>query len=120
MRSKHILILGDAVLILAFMLVGLRFHESDSTRLLPNLIPFGLAWALAGYYLNQWAVPTWRSILSVLPAMLLAAPLGAVLRAAWLGGVALPLFTAITAAGLAVVLMAWRAVYLLVFAKRKS
>ncbi|QYK49905.1 MAG: DUF3054 domain-containing protein [Anaerolineales bacterium] len=120
MRSNHILMLGDALLILAFMIVGLGFHESDSSRLLPNLVPFGLAWALAGYYLNQWAPPTWRSILSVVPAMLLAAPLGAVLRAAWLGGVALPLFTAITAAGLALVLMVWRALYLLIFAKRKS
>ncbi|MCW5874364.1 MAG: DUF3054 domain-containing protein [Anaerolineales bacterium] len=119
MNSKTILMLGDAVLILLFMVVGLNFHDSAAVRLLPNFVPFAFAWWLAGHYTDQWAVPTWRSLWKVIPAAVLAAPLGAVLRAAWLGGVALPLFTGITAAGLALVLIAWRAVYLLVFANRK-
>lgn len=112
--------LGDAVLIFLFMVVGLNFHESGAARLLPNFVPFAFAWWLAGSVTDQWAAPSWRSLWRVLPAILLAAPLGAVLRAAWLGGVALPLFTGITALGLGLVLIAWRALYPLVFAKRMS
>lgn len=120
MKAKTILLLGDAVQIFLFMVVGLQFHDSGVTRFLPNFIPFAFAWWLAGHYTNQWAVPTWRSLWTVLPAAALAAPLGAVLRAAWLGSVALPLFTAITAAGLALVFILWRALFLLIFAKRTS
>ncbi|MBX3005809.1 MAG: DUF3054 domain-containing protein [Anaerolineales bacterium] len=119
MKANHILLLGDLVLITLFMLVGLQFHSSGAERLLPNLVPFAAAWWLAGHLTDQWQVPSWRTLWKLLPAMVLAAPLGAVLRAAWLGGVALPLFTAITAAGLAAVLLVWRAIYLWLFAKRK-
>ncbi len=120
MKAKTILMLGDAVLIFLFMVVGLQFHDSGGARFLPNFVPFAFAWWLAGHFTNQWATPTWRSLWSVLPAAALAAPLGAVLRAAWLGGIALPLFTGITAAGLSLLFILWRMLYILVLAKRVS
>lgn len=120
MKSNTILIAGDAVVLALLVLVGLNFHQSDaSTRLLPTLLPFLAAWALAACSLNLWAQPTRGGLWRVLPAMLLAAPLGAILRAAWLGSAALPLFTLIMGATLALGLIAWRAIHILVFARSK-
>lgn len=120
MKPNYMLIAGDTVVVLALVLVGLGFHQSDTgTRLLPNLLPFLAAWALAAGSLNLWAQPAWGGLWRLLPAMALAAPLGAVLRAAWLGSTALPLFTLIIGATLALGLIAWRAIYILLFARGK-
>lgn len=120
MKVNSILVIGDALVILALMILGLNFHQSDAgERLLPNLLPFLAAWALVAVLLGLWAAPTWRGLWRVLPAVALAAPLGAVLRAAWLGGVALPLFTLIIGATLALGLAVWRALHILFFQRGK-
>lgn len=121
MKHNSILIAGDAIVILLMVMLGLSFHQSDAeTRLLPNLLPFLAAWALAAGMLGQWNPPSWRGLWRVVPAMLLAAPLGAILRAAWLSSMALPLFTFIIGVTLALGLIVWRAVYLLIWGRKRS
>lgn len=117
-RPYYILIIGDALVIFLLVFVGIRFHQSDpSQRLLYTLLPFLLAWFFAASFLGVLTPLAWGKLWRILPTMLLAAPLGSILRSAWLGTVALPIFTLIMGATLALGLLAWRAIYSLVFAR---
>jgi hypothetical protein len=114
---------GDAIALLAFLLLGEIQHDLiGSPELVPDLLKqfvaigaawFTLAWALGALGMGQ--PPNWRAFLgrSTL-AWLFAAPAGIVLRAVALGQAAIVMpfvFAAIGFGGL--ILLAWRAIYAL-------
>jgi hypothetical protein len=114
--SPAVLIIGDAISILLVILLGFSTHQSDvATRLQFTLIPFLGAWLVAaaasglyGAYAARWN-QLWRVPL----AMLFAAPLGAALRAAWLGTAVIPIFVLVMAATLTAALLLWRGIAIL-------
>lgn len=106
---------GDALALLVVVIVGLRFHGETSLARLPfTYLPWLLAWLLAGLPLGLFASERFAfGALAgrTLWAMALASPLAAVLRAAWLGTGALPVFTLVMGLLSAVAVFVWRAFY---------
>lgn len=116
--SRYILLASDALVIFLLVFVGIRFHQSDpSARILYTLLPFLFSWVFAASALGVLGPLPWRGLWRILPAMLLAAPLATILRSAWLGTPALPIFALIMGATIAAGLLVWRIVFNLIFAK---
>jgi hypothetical protein len=115
-RTRWVLALGDVLVVVLAALAGfVRHGELGNTgvvRVAATVVPFTLAWFAAAPWLgcfdpgrtarlsNLWRVPA---------AAVLAAPLGAVLRALWLRAPVLPIFAVVMAAVLSAALLAWRA-----------
>ncbi len=116
MRSKFVLVVGDTVAILLVILLGFSTHQSSvATRLQFTLIPFLGAWLLvaAGFGLYGSSAARWNQLWRVPLAMLFASPLGATLRAAWLGTAVIPIFVLVMAATLTLALLVWRGLAIL-------
>jgi len=115
-RTRWLLALGDALVVVLTSLAGFMRHgelgTSGVARVAATIVPFSLAWFAAAPWLgcfdpgrmarlsNLWRIPV---------AAVLAAPLGAVLRALWLRVPVLPIFAVVMAAVLSAALLAWRA-----------
>lgn len=121
--KKQILILalGDLFALAIITVIGFATHaQSDlsfTPRMLTTFLPISLAWFVTAPWLGLFdpglaRAPRqlWRPAL----AMLLAAPLTGVLRAAMLGGVVLPLFVLILGGSAALGMLVWRGLWLLV------
>lgn len=123
------LMLGDIVTLLLFVYIGQADHELVDAEnpvrgLLLASLPFILTWLVTATVLGtyrvskddlQWRVAFWR----LLNAWLVAAPLGVVLRAVWLDRAVIPTAFVLAALGFGgVMLLAWRAAYLLVWRSR--
>ena len=119
--SKIILLsVGDLLALASITVIGFATHgETDlsfAPRMLTTFVPLVVGWFLIAPWLGLFDVriasalkQLWRSPL----AMLLAAPMAAVLRAAMLNAVALPLFTLILGGSAALGMLLWRGVYAL-------
>jgi len=120
--KKHImtLVLGDLLALGLITVIGFATHgEADlsfAPRMLTTFLPISLAWFVTAPWLGLFDPDVvhaprqlWRPIL----AMLLAAPLTGVLRAALLGGVVLPLFVLILGGSAALGMVVWRGLYAL-------
>jgi hypothetical protein len=110
------LLLGDALVLAAATVVGFATHDtlgSAGARLLTTFLPWLAAWLLLGPALGALEEPRpgARPALWAAWGMLLAAPLAAVLRAAWLGTAVLPLFVAIMGGVTALGIFLWRWFY---------
>jgi hypothetical protein len=101
-------------------LAGFAWHgelvSPPTTRVLATFIPFFAAWLVTAPWLKTYDLEVvsqprqvWRAPL----AALYAAPLGAILRAAWLGTPALPVFAAVMACVTALAVLAGRCVSLI-------
>jgi len=123
-KSTWTLIVGDVIALAIIIVVGFASHgETDVSflpRMLTTFIPLVASWFLITPWLGMFdpqivfnAKQLWRPPL----AMLLAAPVTAVLRAAMLNGVALPLFTLILGGSAALGVLVWRGLYLWWFKK---
>jgi hypothetical protein len=118
---RWMLILGDvAALILVTLLGFYRHSELDpqsAARMLATFVPFTFAWLLIAPWLGLYdpahSADVRRAWVPALAAVFVA-PLGAVLRGVWLSASVLPVFVGVMAGVMAVVLTAWRAVFLLV------
>lgn len=119
-RFLPLLIAGDLLALAIITLIGFASHGEATVAFLPRMlttfVPLSLAWFVTAPWLGCFdpgrvGVPRqlWRPVL----AMLMAAPLTGVLRAAWLGGVVLPLFVLILGASAALGMLVWRSLYLL-------
>lgn len=124
-KSTCILILGDIIALAVITIIGFATHgEMDLSfvpRMLTTFIPLLVSWFLIAPWLgvfNPQVTVTPKQLWRPLLAMLLAAPMTAILRAALLNAVALPLFTVILGGSAAVGMAIWRGLYLLW--KRKS
>ncbi len=116
MKSKIILVVGDAIIILLVILLGFSTHQSDvATRLQFTLFPFLGAWLLAAAAFGLYGASAahWNQLWRVPLAMLFAAPLGGALRAAWLGSALIPIFVLVMAATLTGALLLWRGLAIL-------
>ena len=119
-KSTRTLIAGDIIALVIITIVGFATHgETDIffvPRMLTTFIPFIISWFLIAPWLGLFdsqitstAKPLWRPLL----AMLLASPMAAILRAAMLNAIALPLFTIILGGSAALGMLVWRWLYLL-------
>jgi hypothetical protein len=125
LKSKGTLIAGDILALAVIMVIGFATHgETDISflpRMLTTFIPLVVSWFLIAPWLGLFDTQItsdlkqfWRPPL----AMLLASPMSAILRAAMLNAVALPLFTVILGGSAALGMLVWRGLYF--FWEKKS
>ena len=118
-KSKWILIAGDILALAIITFIGFATHgETDISfvpRMLTTFIPLLVSWFLIAPWLGLFDAQIisepkqlWHPPL----AMLLAAPMTAILRAMMLNSVALPLFTLILGGSAAIGMLVWRSLYL--------
>ena len=124
-KSKWTLIAGDILALAIITVIGFASHGETDISFLPRMfttfIPLAVSWFLLAPWLGLFNAQItsdpkqlWRPPL----AMLLATPMTAILRAAMLSAVALPLFTLILGGSAALGILIWRGIY--VFWGRKS
>lgn len=110
--------MGDIITLAVITVIGFATHGETELALLPRMlttfIPLLVGWFLIAPWLGLFdrqntSIPRqlWRPPL----AMLLAAPMTAILRAAMLNAVALPLFTLILGSSAAFGLLIWRGIW---------
>jgi Protein of unknown function (DUF3054) len=118
MPNLVFLVFGDIIALAVITVIGFASHgETDLSflpRMLTTLIPLLVSWFLIAPWLGLFHMQTtsdpkqlWRPPL----AILLAAPMAAILRAAMLNSVALPLFTIILGGSAALGMLVWRGLY---------
>lgn len=113
-----VLIIGDAVFLLAVTLIGFATHDRSlgGGRWLVTYLPLLGSWVLAAYLLGLYR-PGTNSPLKVVglvtAAAVFAAPLAVMLRALWLQQTMIPVFglvmMAMTAAGMGLWRLTWAA-----------
>lgn len=119
LKQTWTLILGDTIALAIITVIGFASHgETDISfvpRMFTTFIPLVVSWFLIAPWLGTFdgkitlnPKQLWRPPL----AMLLAAPMVTILRAAMLNAVALPLFTVILGASAALGMLVWRGMYL--------
>lgn len=121
MNKKTTLILGDILAIAIVTLIGFVTHDEfdfpNISRMGTTFFPLLLSWFIAATWLDLFderIVSNPQLFWRILIAMLLAAPLAAILRAALLHSAAQPLFTLILGGTTALVLLAWRGIFFLI------
>lgn len=118
MTKQTFLVIGDIIALAIITIIGFATHgETDLSflpRMLTTFVPLLVSWFLIAPWLGLFNVQItsaprqlWRPLL----AMLLAAPMTAVLRAAMLNAVALPLFALILGGSAALGMFLWRGLY---------
>jgi hypothetical protein len=118
MTKQIPLLLGDILTLAVITVIGFASHgETDLSflpRMLTTFIPLVVSWFLIAPWLGLFDFQIisnpkqlWRPPL----AMLLVAPMTAILRATLLNGVALPLFTLILGGSAALGMFIWRGVW---------
>jgi flagellar biosynthesis protein FliQ len=123
-KSIWTLIVGDVIALAVIIVIGFASHGETAIsfvpRMLTTFIPLVVSWFLIAPWLGLFNAQItsnpkklWRSPL----AMLLAAPMTAILRAAMLNTVALPLFMLILGGSAALGMLVWRSLYLWRFHK---
>jgi hypothetical protein len=116
-RETILLIIGDGVALLATTLIGFATHAAAAGegRWLTSCLPLTIGWGIAAPWLGLYRRDVYRSVhvlWRTLLAMLLAAPLAALLRAFMLGGVVIPVFAVVLAATSALAMVIWRIIFL--------
>ena len=117
-KPLGILILGDILALAAITLIGFATHGETSLSFLPRMgttfFPLVVSWFLIAPWLGLFEEQIvldrrqiWRPVL----AMVLAAPMAAILRAAMLNTAALPLFALILGSTSALGIFIWRGLY---------
>ena len=109
------LLAGDLVCFFVAAVLGFATHQelewSSAPRFLATWFPFTAAWLVVAFPAGVYASPgngRWTAIARAVWAAAISAPLGGVLRSAWLGGGVLPVFVAVMAAVNAGLILAWR------------
>ena len=124
-KPKWVLVAGDTLALAIITVIGFATHgETDVSfvpRMLTTFVPLLVSWLLIAPWLGLFDAQItinpkqlWRPPL----AMLLAAPMATILRAAMLNAVALPLFTLILGGSAALGMFVWRGIY--IFWKKNS
>lgn len=118
MSKRTILILGDIITLALITVIGFASHGETDLSFLPRMLttffPLLVGWFLLAPWLGLFNLQVvlqpkqlWRPLL----AMLLAGPLVAILRAALLNTVALPLFALILGGSAAIGITLWRLLF---------
>jgi hypothetical protein len=127
MKNSNIyLILGDIVALAIITAIGFATHGEAGLSFVPRMtttfFPLVVSWFLVSPWLglfNPPIVSNGRSLWRPALAMLLAAPMATILRAAMLNSAALPLFALILGSTSALGMLLWRAVYAWLFNRGK-
>lgn len=129
--SNVILVIGDLLALLAFVLVGQADHQTVNTAnpllgALPNVISLAIPWLILAVVLRAYprgatapALPSFlgRSAL----AWFIAAPIGLVIRMLYLGRGSIPIpFLLVTLAAGGLFLLGWRLIFWLIFLRHKQ
>jgi len=118
---------GDSLALAIITVIGFASHRETNISFIPRMfttfIPLVVSWFLIAPWLGLLNPQTtsdpkqlWRPLL----AMLLAAPITTIFRAAMLNGVALPLFTIILGGSAAFGMFVWRMIWYLTNKKSLS
>ena len=117
-KSIRTLVIGDVIALAVITIVGFASHRETGFSFLPRMlstfIPLVVSWFLIAPWLglfNAQITSDFKQLWRPLLAMLLAAPMTAVLRATMLNSVALPLFTLILGGSAALGMLIWRAIW---------
>jgi len=118
-KQKTFLILGDLVAIAIVTVIGFATHGETGTSFLPRMaaafIPVSVSWFLLAPWFgvfNEQVISDRKLLWRVPVAMLFAAPLAVILRAAILGTNAIPIFTLVLGSTSAFGMFLWRWLYL--------
>ena len=112
-----ILVIGDTLTLALVTIFGFVTHGSmgtAGTRMLSTFIPLVMAWLLIAPLLDVFQeakVLDWKELWRPFWAMVLAAPLAAWIRGAWLNSPILPIFVVVLGGISALGLLAWRVLY---------
>lgn len=121
-----VLIIGDTITLGLVTLYGFASHDELETaglRLLTTFLPLVFAWILISPHLGLFDSQRleeprqlWRSFW----AMVLAAPLAAWMRGAWLKTPIQPIFVVIIGGISALAILAWRSLFWLMFYRARN
>ena len=124
-KRLTILILGDCITLGLVTILGFASHGTAGTagsRMLTTYVPLLISWFLLAPHLGAFdpaRIGDLRQIWRPFWAMVLAGPMAAWIRGAWLNAPILPVFVVVLGGVSALGLLAWRVIYALV-ASRKS
>jgi hypothetical protein len=117
-KLPGILILGDILALAVITLIGFATHGETGLSFLPRMgttfFPLVVSWFLIAPWLglfDEHIVLDRRQIWRPVLAMVFAAPMAAILRAAMLNTAALPLFSLILGSTSALGIFIWRGLY---------
>ena len=115
-KPQIIYLIGDTIVLALVTVIGAAQHNTlgnGVAHLLATFVPMLLAWLLTAPFLGAFdpqkmgnASQLWRPFW----AMILAAPLGTLLRGLWLGRPIDPIFVIVIGGISALGLLAWRAI----------
>jgi hypothetical protein len=129
-HSNVILMAGDLLALLAFVLVGQADHNTINTAnpllgALPNVVPLAGSWLVVAALLRAFPKGSQQPRLSAFLgrsalAWVIAAPIGLAIRMVWLGRGDIPIpFLLVTLAAGGLFLLGWRLVFWLIFLRRQ-
>jgi hypothetical protein len=126
-RTQHVswLVAGDLLVLALVTVFGFAMHGTVSTagmRMLTTFIPLAIAWFLAAPHLGVFdfgRVADLRQLWRPFWAMILAGPLAAWVRGAWLNSPILPVFVVALCGVSALSLALWRLLYWLFVYRKK-
>jgi len=119
------LVIGDIVCLGLITVSGFVRHgtlRSAGLRMLSTFIPVMIAWFLVSPFLGAYdleRVGDIRDLWRPFRAMVLAAPLAAWLRGAWLNAAIIPIFVVVLAGFNAIAVLVWRGIFLLALSRSR-
>lgn len=124
-KTTAILLIGDLLIVLLFSAIGRASHHMtpDPLSVLNTALPFAVAWlavgALVGVFKPASVEGVGRTFKITLLTVVIAAPLGVLLRSLLLGRMMILSFWVVTLVSLLVLMLTWRLVYA-VFRKKTA
>jgi len=121
LMKNSVLVSGDVITIAVLTFIGFASHGESDISFLPRMgttfLPVLTGWFLLAPWFgifDKEMIASPKSLWRVPLAMLLAAPLASVLRAALLKSTALPMFTLILGSSLAFGMFVWRSAHFVI------
>ena len=125
LKQRLALLAGDVLTLALVTVLGFASHGtagSAGARMLTTFVPLVVAWLLVAPHLGVFDLSRAREVRQLWRpfwAMVLAGPLAAWMRGVWLNAAILPLFVVILGGTSALSLLAWRALYVLVYRRKR-
>jgi hypothetical protein len=122
-RYHIILFIGDAIIIAIVTIIGFASHDTLGTagfRMLTTFVPVVIAWVLIAPHFRVYdlnIVSQVRDLWRPPWAMVLAAPMAAFLRGAWLRTPIAPIFVVVIGGVNAIAILLWRVIFFLILTK---
>jgi hypothetical protein len=122
--SKVWVIIGDILMLGLVTLFGFASHDelgTAGTRMMTTFVPLVFAWVLISPWLGVFRAEIMdnpRQLWRPFWAMVLAGPMAAWIRGAWLQRPIVPLFVVVLGGVSALALLAWRTIFWLITSRR--